>query len=59
MLYWHKLVAKTAYGAQVATGRAWKEAAERNLKRNSPEFKQLVQDHMKGIQRWYCYWQDY
>ena len=43
--------AKTAYGAQVATGRAWKEAAERNLKRNSPEFKQLLQDHMKEVFR--------
>lgn len=43
--------AKTAYGAQVATGRAWKEAADSGFKKGTPEFKQMVSDHMKEVFR--------
>ena len=41
--------AKTAFAGQLATGRAWKKAAELNLKHNDPAFKQLVQDEMKKV----------
>ena len=43
--------AKTAYAAQIATGRAWKEAADSGFKRGTPEFKKLVQDHMREVFR--------
>ena len=43
--------AKTIYATQVAAGRAWKEAAESNIKRGTDEFEKLVSDHTKEVFR--------
>ena len=41
--------AQTVHASQIATARAWKEAADTGLQRNSPEFKRLVQKHYKKV----------
>lgn len=41
--------AQTTIASQIATGRAWKKAAELGVKRNDAGFKLLVQDEFKKV----------